>query len=259
MHQYTTGRVYLRRQGPIAYLIIDHPGKHNVLTFEMWEDLPRLVAEADADDAMRVIILQGAGDTFAAGSDISQFGERRSTPEGIALYNATSSLAVQSLLSVRKPLVARIKGYCVGAGMALALHCDLRYATRGAKFSIPAGKLGIGYHHLWVQRLCALVGPAKAKEIMFTADLYDAPTALGIGLINQLCEDEAFKRILDTLCSMAPLSLAASKIAIDQASSPDTFDHGRCAAAVLACFGSDDYIEGRTAFDEKRRPKFTGR
>ncbi|TKR54458.1 enoyl-CoA hydratase [Allopusillimonas ginsengisoli] len=258
MHQHTTGRIHLQRQGAVAHLIIDHPGKRNALTLEMWEGLPGLVAETDADKDIRIVVLEGAGENFAAGSDISEFSKLRSTPDDIARYNTISSLAVHSLLSLSKPLVARIKGSCVGAGMALAVHCDLRYATEDAQFSIPAGKLGIGYRHLWVQRLCALVGPAKAKEIMFSAGRYQAESALGMGLVNQLYDDEQFKQMLCTLCSMAPLSLAASKVAIEQAISPYGYDHDRCAAAVQACFNSQDYIEGRAAFDEKRTPKFIG-
>lgn len=252
-------KIRCQHVGHVAYLIIDHQIKHNALTFEMWESLPAILKAADTDPTIRLVVLQGAGQkAFSAGSDISQFGERRSTPEGIALYNSTVAEAVSSLRDVRKPVVARIQGYCTGAGLALALHCDLRYATDDATFGIPAGQLGLGYQHLWLQRLTWLAGPAKAKEIMFTAFRYDANAVSRMGLINQVSTDDEFAELVNTICEMAPLTLIASKMAIDQTMHPDRYDHCACQAAIHACFASQDYIEGRIAFGENRKPKFVG-
>ena len=135
------------REGAIGHVVIDNLVKHNAMSFDMWESLPGHLAALDEDPEVRVIVVQGAGNrAFASGSDISQFGERRNTPAGVALYNATVDRAVASLGAVRKPTVARIQGYCFGGGVGLALHCDLRYATPDATFCIPAGKVGVGYH-----------------------------------------------------------------------------------------------------------------
>src|SRR3546814_13517274 len=141
--------------------------------------MPALLRQVQADPQRRLVVLRGAGcAAFAAGSDISQFEELRGTPAGIARYNNTAAEAVACLQAVRIPVVARIQGYCIGAGMALALHCDLRYAADGAVFSIPALRLAVGYQHLWRQRLNSLVGPATATATMFTPNLYDTSRAL---------------------------------------------------------------------------------
>lgn len=252
-------QIRMEQDGPVACLYIDHARKHNALTFDMWESIPGLLRRLDEDPGCRLAVIRGAGrDAFAAGSDISQFGALRSTPEGIARYNATVAGAIDSLRAFRKPLVARIHGYCIGAGMALAMHCDLRYATEDAFFAVPAGKLGLAYQHLWLQRLASLVGPAHAKEIMLTADRYSARQAVDMGLVNRVCNDDAFKDIAASICAMAPLTQQASKIAIDQSASPDPYDHEACEAALKRCFASRDYVEGQAAFREKRKPEFTG-
>jgi len=252
-------RVDLVREGRVAYLVIDHQDRRNALTFSMWDGLPGQLRSIDEDPACRLVVLRGAGRrAFSAGSDISEFDALRSTPAGIARYNAAAARAVASLRRLRKPVVARIQGACLGAGMALALHCDLRYADDTASFGIPAGKLGVGYQPLWLQRLNSLVGPAAAKEIMFMSARYDARAARDMGLVNRVCSGDEFIETVKTLCDMAPLTLAASKIAIDQANDPDHYDHDACEAAMRACFDSSDYIEGRAAFRQKRKPEFTG-
>src|SRR3546814_7634029 len=168
--------------------------------------MPALLRQVQADPQRRLVVLRGAGcAAFAAGSDISQFEELRGTPAGIARYNNTAAEAVACLQAVRIPVVARIKGYCIGAGMALALHCDLRYADDGAVFSIPAGRLAVGYLHLWLQRLSSLVGPAKDQEIMFPSDRSDPCAALAMGLVNPMCEDAWFTESWVTIGSRAPM------------------------------------------------------
>lgn len=243
----------------VGTLLIDNKVRHNALSFDMWAALPALLQRLDDDNAVRVIVLQGAGDkAFASGSDISQFGERRSTPQGVALYNATVDAAVAALAAVRKPTVAKINGYCFGGGVALALHCDIRYATTTSTFSIPAGKVGVGYNALWLQRLAGLVGPGNAKEIMFTAARYDARQAERMGLVNQILDMSEMDERIQTIASLAPLTHRASKLAIDTAVRSATEGLEQCQAAIMQCFMSQDYVEGRTAFEEKRTPNFVG-
>jgi enoyl-CoA hydratase len=252
-------RVRTERVAQVGYVTFDNPAKHNAMTFDMWQSLPALLQALDDDPAIRVIVLRGQGPrAFVSGSDISQFGERRNTPEGVTLYNATVDRAVASLGNVRKPTMAWIQGYCYGGGIGLALHCDLRYASADSAFSIPAGKVGLGYHELWMQRLAVLVGPANAKEIMFTARRYDSANAMRMGLVNDVLPEEAVADIVRTIASLAPLTHLASKLAIDTACRPLEEGRQACQAAIRRCFDSQDYVEGRTAFVEKRQPAFQG-
>lgn len=260
MSSESTSRIYTEIKGAAAHVIIENPAKLNSLSFDMWDSLPAHLSKADNDPDIKVIIVQGAGiKAFASGSDISQFGERRNTPEGVALYNATVDRAVKALGAVSKPTLARVNGYCFGGGLALAIHCDLRYASEGATFCIPAAKVGLGYNALWLARLTWLVGPANAKEIMYTSGQYTAADALRMGLINRIHDDAEFTTLVDKICSLAPLTHVASKVAIDEASSSRDIDMERCNAAIATCFASADYVEGRSAFSEKRKPVFSGR
>lgn len=253
-------RIHSRVDGNVGTLTIDNAARQNALNFDMWDSLPARVGELDGDPAVRVIVLRGAGDkAFASGSDISQFGERRHTPEGVALYNATVDRAVAALGAARKPTVAWVHGYCFGGGLALALHCDLRVAGDNASFCIPAGKVGLGYNHLWLQRLTWIVGPARAKEMLYTARRYDHDAALRMGLINQQCGADAFDRLLLEICALAPLTLAAAKVAIDATAAAGPYMPAEAIAAIQRCFESQDYVEGRNAFGEKRAPVFRGR
>lgn len=261
-HVRPEGRIRLDRDGPVAWLTVDHQGKRNALSYEMWSALPGLIEQAQNDPDARVIALRGAGDkAFVSGSDISQFGERRNTPEGVAAYNRVVTAAVASVGQARLPTVAFVNGACFGGGVALAIHCDLRYALPGSTFSIPAGVLGIAYHPDWLIRLRDLVGPARAKRLLFTADRWDAEQALRGGLVDELVADadEAAARC-GKIAGLAPLSLRAAKIAIDSGVSGLSAQHESDArAAYDACFASQDYVEGRLAFAEKRAPRFTGK
>jgi enoyl-CoA hydratase/carnithine racemase len=243
----------------VGTLTIDNLAKHNALTFDMWEALPARVAALDADPAVRVIVLRGAGEkAFASGSDISQFGERRNTPEGVALYNATVDHAVASVGAARKPTIAWVHGICFGGGLAVALHCDLRIAGEKASFCIPAGKVALGYNHLWLNRLTWIVGPARAKEIMYTARRYGTDDALRMGLVNQRCSADEFDALLQEILALAPLTLVAAKAAIDATTAAGPYDPATAIAAIQRCFESRDYVEGRNAFAEKRSPRFVG-
>jgi len=251
----------LDRQGAVATLWIDHPTRLNAMTFDMWASIPALMDEVERDGDVRVLVLRGAGPkAFSSGADISQFGERRSTEEGVRLWNDTVQASVARLAALPKPTVALVGGYCFGGGVGLALHCDLRYALEDARFSIPAARLGVAYYPGWLGRLAALVGPAVAKEIMFTARRYDAGQALAAGLVNAVVagEDEAMAAVR-AIAGLAPLTHRASKMAIDEAALPGLHGLARCEAAVLDCFRSEDYKEGQAAFRDKRPASFRGR
>jgi enoyl-CoA hydratase len=259
MSSESESQIHSRVDGHVGTLTIANVAKQNALSFDMWDSLPARIRALDDDPAVRVIVLRGAGErAFASGSDISQFGERRNTPEGVALYNATVDAAVASVGAARKPTIAWIHGYCFGGGMALALHCDLRIAGEKASFSIPAGKLGLGYNHLWLHRLTSIVGPAHAKEILYTARRYSDEEALRIGLVNRRCSADEFAALVVEIGALAPLTHLATKAAVDAATAPGPYDPTAAIAAARRCFESRDYVEGRTAFAEKRAPDFRG-
>lgn len=256
----TTGRIRIEVDEQLARVVIDHTVKHNALTFDMWQSLPGLLDELESRDAVRVILFEGAGDrAFASGSDISQFGEKRNTEENVRLYNATVERAMERIAVVRKPTIAFINGYCFGGGVAIALHCDLRYATEQAEFCIPAGKVGVGYHESWLHRLTQAVGPANAKEIMFTANRYSAAQACRMGLVNRVQSRDDTLALACRIASLAPLTHRASKLAIETSAAPGERDWQACKDAILDCFRSADYVEGRQAFEEKRQPMFHGK
>lgn len=253
------------REGPIGWITFSNPARHNAMTLAMWQTLPVLLQELVEDAAIRVIVLKGAGEkAFVSGADISEFERERAEKSAVANYNRANAEANEALRSCAKPTLAMIRGYCIGGGLGLALACDLRIAAADASFAIPAAKLGLGYGFAGIKPLADLVGPAFAKEILFTARRIDAAEAARIGLVNRAVPIASLgaevEEMAKTIAGNAPLTLAAAKECVAQwAALPERRDLARAEAAVAACFASRDYIEGRAAFRDKRKPGFTGR
>lgn len=258
------GQVTAETRGAICCITIDNPPRMNALNSEMWEALPRQIADAESDPEVRVIVLRGAGTrAFSAGADISEFDTARTGAQA-KHYDALNHSAFEAVAHCAKPTIAMIWGYCLGGGLEIAICCDLRVAATGASFAIPAAKLGIGYDVRWVRPLLTALSPAAAKELLFTGRRFSDQEALAMGLINQLHAPEELEAaalaVADEIATNAPLSVYAAKRAIDAMSAElQPAKLAELDALVAACFESDDYEEGRAAFAEKRKPQFRGR
>ena len=260
-----TERMIVETEGAIGWMIFNNPGRRNAVSLDMWQAIPVILDEFERDPAVRVIVLRGAGEkAFVSGADISEFEKDRASPEAVARYDAIGTEATRRIEQSSKPTLAMIQGYCIGGGVGIALACDLRIAAAGARLGIPAARLGLGYRWAGVKKLVDLVGPAAAKEIFYTARHFDAAEALAMGLVNRTVAEAELLPFVRSYCAMiaenAPLTLAAVKEVIAElARAPREFDRERCEAVVQRCFASEDYVEGRRAFMEKRKPAFNGR
>lgn len=263
--QLKTEKMLASVENGVGWITFNQPEKRNAVSYDMWTAIPEIVSSFAADPAVRVVVMKGAGDkAFVSGADISEFEEVRNRPEQVEVYERATGAASKALRTLEKPLIAMIRGFCVGGGLAIALTADMRITASDGQFAVPAAKLGLGYGYSGIKELMSLVGPSYAKEIFFTGRRFNAEEAKAMGLVNKIVsvtdlesETAAYAEII---AGNAPLTVKAAKAAVNEGvKEASERDLAAVEVMVKACFDSEDYKEGRRAFMEKRKPQFQGR
>ena len=257
-----TDELLYERRGPVAILTFNRPAARNAMTWAMYRGLYDACEHVAADDRVRALVLRGAGEkAFVAGTDITQF-QGFSTPQDALDYERNGTRYLGRLEALPKPTIAMLRGYCVGGGAGIALACDLRLAAPDARFGVPIARtLGNTLSTQNFARLVALIGPSRAKELLFTARLLEAEEGRAIGLFNEIVEADRLEartlELAELIASHAPLTVRAAKEAVRR-----ILERARIEEAddlILMCYLSEDFKEGVSAFLEKRAPRWRGR
>jgi enoyl-CoA hydratase/carnithine racemase len=249
----------------VGVITFNNPEKRNAMSLEMWEGFGNALIELRDNPDVRVVVLTGTGDkAFVSGADISQFEKTRHNAEASEEYSRRSAAQRALFADYPKPTIACVRGFCLGGGMQVAMAADIRLASENSQFGIPAAKLGIAYGYDGLRHLVSLVGPSWARLIMYTGMRIDAAEALRIGLVDRVLPDAELwngaMEIARTISVNAPLAIKAAKMTIAQVlKDPEQRDMAAIKDIGTACMDSEDFREGRRAFMEKRKPKFTGR
>jgi enoyl-CoA hydratase len=258
-----TDFVLLDREGEIARVTLNQPAKLNAVNDRMWTRLREIFAELDADDGLRCVILAGAGDrAFSVGADISEFEQNRSTVEKARRYHERTHAAMQAILGCRHPVIAEIRGLCVGGGLELATICDLRICGESARLGIPVKRLGLVVSYTELEPLLELIGPANALEILLEGQIYGAGDALRMGLVNRVVPDAEVEHEARTAAARiaegAPLVARWHKKFAHRLLRPEPISEAELDES-FHCFATEDFRAGYQAFLAKAKPEFRGR
>jgi enoyl-CoA hydratase len=259
----STPEALFASDGPVAVLTFNRPEARNAMTWAMYDALAGACERVDADTNIRVFIVRATGDAFAAGTDIRQFTTFASADDGLA-YERRMEAVIDRLERVAVATIAQVQGVAAGGGCMIALACDLRVCTPGAKFGVPIARtLGNCLSAANCARLVDLIGPARTKDLLFTGRLLDAAEADSHGLVTRLVEpdqvDDAVRELAQTIATNAPLTIRATKEAIRRIAVQRRLDAGQADDLLASCYESADFREGVNAFLAKRGPRFTGR
>ncbi len=258
----STDKMIGKKDGHIGWMTFNNPDRRNAMSLEMWEAVAEIMVDFQADENIRVVVMQGAGDkAFVSGADISQFEKERADAAASERYAQRSEAGRKAIREFDRPIIAMIRGFCMGGGLGIAMSADLRFAAEGSTFGIPAARLSIAYTGENIVNLYNLVGPSRAKDILYSARRFPAEEALTMGLINRVFAADQLeaetRAYCDTLAENAPLSIKAHKVILGELSKKQP-DYSKIDAVAETCFNSADYKEGRTAFMEKRKPVWKG-
>jgi enoyl-CoA hydratase/carnithine racemase len=259
-----TEKMLAHVEGGIGWMTYNNPARLNAMSYDMQLAVPRILGAFAADPDVHVVVVRGAGErAFVSGADISEFSEKRTAVDARAEYDAALAAAWASWAKVDKPIIAMIRGYCIGGGLLTAMNADIRIASDDSQFGVPAAKLGLGYQYGGVEQLMSLVGPSWTAEILFSARRLSAEEARHIGLVNRVVPvaelEPTVRDLAASIAANAPLTVQACKVALREArKDPAQRDLEMVDRMVEACFRSEDYLEGQAAFAEKRAPNFRG-
>ena len=260
-----TDKMKVKVKNGVGWMIFNQPEKRNAVSFDMWQSIPKIVNFFESNNKVRVVVMRGAGNkAFVSGADISEFEDKRNTKKQVEIYEKATQNATNSLINLEKPLISMINGFCIGGGLALSLCSDIRITSQNGLFAVPAAKLGVGYKFSGIKQLMDLVGPSYTKEIFFTGRKFTSDEALKMGLVNAVVKNDELERYIDNLTENivenAPLTIKAVKVSVNEGLKIQIkSDLEKINKLVEECFSSEDYMEGRRAFMEKRRPKFGGK
>jgi enoyl-CoA hydratase/carnithine racemase len=255
------GEIRLSVTDRVATVTLEREHARNALTRAMWDALPPLAARIDGDSAIRAVLVRGAGTrAFSGGADIAEFPEVFSTPETARGYNDAVRIGQSAFAAIGKPVIAVIFGACIGGGCGLALACDLRFAAEDARFGIPPARLGAAYSFADTRRLVDAVGPARAKDMLFSGRLLPAPEALAFGVADRVLPAGdllgAAQSYAAELASLSSVSIGIAKATIEAIRAGHDAPTPELQARFDDAFAAADFREGYSAFLEKRRPVF---
>jgi enoyl-CoA hydratase/carnithine racemase len=258
-----TGTIHLERNGAIATVTLDNPGKLNAISVAMWNALEKAFTDFSADLSLRCVVVRGAEKNFAAGADISEFDAVRGNPEQLHVYHGrTIAQALRAIGECLHPVIAHIEGFCIGGGLEIAAQCDLRIAGASCRFGAPIHKLGFAMAPDELRGLLALAGRATTMELLLEGRILTALEAREKGLVTRVVVDdgvaEEVRATADRIAAMAPLANRITKRLARRLSpelaplSPEEFHES------FAYWDSHDHREGVAAFLAKRPPQFRG-